>query len=265
MSFGNWILTGADGMVSARVRMVWKPAEDRLMFRLRISQIIRKKPFRALLSAGLGAAGFCTVFALCSELAVEACGNRVYRSVESAPPRRTGLLLGTARTVADGRGNLYFRYRIEAAAALYRAGKIEMILVSGDNSRKEYNEPLDMKLALIEAGVPEEAIAADYAGFRTLDSVVRAQRIFGQTQFTVISQAFHCKRAIYIARQHGIDAIGFAARDVKTTGAWLKNRLREVAARVAAVIDTRLLGRKPKFGGEPIELRFPEKRPENNR
>ncbi len=219
-------------------------------------RLFHKKSIRVLLATAVCAAS-AAMFLLLSNLAVERCGVRVHHSIETVPTRKTGLLLGTSRTVA-GRPNLYFRYRIEAAAQLYRAGKIEKIIVSGDNGRHSYNEPRDMKQALIAAGVPAEAITADYAGFRTLDSVVRAHRIFGQKEFTVISQEFHCNRAIYIAQRHGLDAIGFAARDVSFRPEFYRNRFREILARAAAVLDTRLLGRQPKFGGEPIPLDSPE-------
>lgn len=96
------------------------------------------------------------------------------------PANRAGLLLGTSRTVRSGRPNAYFYNRVDAAAALYHAGKVEYLVISGDNGRKGYNEPQDMKEALVGRGVPAEAIYLDYAGFRTYDSVVRMERYSGR-------------------------------------------------------------------------------------
>ena len=104
--------------------------------------------------------------------------------------------------------------------------KIEFIVISGDNSKKDYNEPLDMKNELIKAGIPPEKIYLDYAGFRTYDSVIRLDKIFGQKKFTVISQDFHNRRAIYIARHLNLQAIGFNAKDVDVYNGF-KTKLRE--------------------------------------
>ena len=101
---------------------------------------------------------------------------------------KVGLVLGTAKVLQNGRLNLYFKYRIEATVALYKEGKIEFVLVSGDNSVKGYDEPTDFKDELVKRGIPPEKIFLDYAGFRTLDSVIRAKEIFGQEQITIISQ-----------------------------------------------------------------------------
>lgn len=171
---------------------------------------------------------------------------------QTLPPSRAALLLGTAPKLADGRTNLYFQYRIEAAADLYRQGKVRHIIVSGDHSRQEYNEPDAMRQALIEHGIPAAAITPDYAGLRTLDSVVRARDIFGQSRYIIVSQPFHNERAVYLARTHGIEAYGYNARDVSIS--WgLKTRLREYGARVKMFWDL-LIGKEPKFGGDKIDL-----------
>lgn len=131
----------------------------------------------------------------------------VYRDVDKLPSYEVGLLLGTSPSV-NGMNNIFFSTRIEAAKTLYERGKIQHILVSGDNATKSYNEPEAMKKALIKAGIPESAITLDYAGFRTLDSVVRAREIFGQADgFIIISQPFHVERALFLARANGIEAI----------------------------------------------------------
>lgn len=171
----------------------------------------------------------------------------VFDSVTTIPKNKVGLLLGTGKYAASGNINLFYKYRIDAAVQLYKAGKIEYILVSGDNSRKDYDEPSDFKSDLIARGIPESKIILDYAGFRTLDSVVRAKEIFGQTSLTFISQKFHNQRAIYIANHFGIKAIGFNAKDV------YNRHFREYLARSKASLDL-VFNVQPKFLGQPITI-----------
>ncbi len=168
------------------------------------------------------------------------------------PNEKVGLLLGTSKDLANGNINPYFKYRIEAGAELFHAGKIQNIIVSGDNSVKHYNETEDMKLALIEKGVPENHIFEDFAGFRTLDSVVRAKEIFGQEHFIIISQEFHNERAVYLAQKNGLKAFGYNAQDVNSKFG-LTTNIREKLARVKVFIDL-LFGVEPKFGGEKIVI-----------
>ncbi len=177
----------------------------------------------------------------------------VYDRLEDVPFNKVGLLLGTSKKVQNGQPNLYFKYRIRAAAELYNAGKIEYILVSGDNSLKEYNEPIDMKKALMKQGIPDTAIVLDYAGFRTFDSVVRSKKVFGQEKVTVISQRFHNQRAIYIAHQKGLEAVGYNAQDISFSSG-LKVQLREKAARVKVFLDLYILHTQPKFLGKKIKI-----------
>ena len=139
----------------------------------------------------------------------------LYDRVEDLPEADVALVLGCAKTLSNGRSNLYFQYRIDAAAEAFTKGKCRYLIVSGDNSIQSYNEPDLMKEALILRGVPEDRIVCDYAGLRTLDSVVRANKIFGQRALLVISQQFHNERAIYIARQSGIEMIGLNAEDTE--------------------------------------------------
>lgn len=176
----------------------------------------------------------------------------LYDNAAQIPAHKAALLLGTSPTLADGRSNLYFTHRIRATAELYRAGKVRYIIASGDNRKHSYNEPDAMKAALIAQGVPPENITPDYAGLRTLDSVLRARDIFGQEGYIVVSQKFHNERAVYLARAHGIPAYGFNARDVAIR-AGLKTRLREYGARVKMFIDL-ATGRQPRHGGGRITL-----------
>lgn len=133
---------------------------------------------------------------------------------------------------------------------LYREGKVSYILASGDNSSISYNEPIYMQEALIRGGVPENRIILDYAGFSTLDSVMRAEMVFGQQQFIIISQRFHNERAVYIARGNGIDAIAYNA-DPVTGYAGFRAIFREIFARVKAIFDVHVFNHQPKFSGPP--------------
>jgi SanA protein len=165
---------------------------------------------------------------------------------------KVGLLLGTSKTMKNGSENDFFFNRIDAAVQLYQSGKIKYIIVSGDNSKTYYNEPLDMKTELIKRGIPDSVIHLDYAGFRTLDSVVRAKEIFGQNSYIIISQKFHNERAVYIARRKGIQAFGYNAKEVVAYKG-LKTKLREYFARDKVFLDF-LFGVEPKFMGERIKI-----------
>lgn len=185
-----------------------------------------------------------------------ATASRIFNSVDTIPANEVGLVLGTSKLTKSGKPNLHFNQRIEAAAALYHAGKVRCLLVSGDNHIVSYNEPSDMRDALMAAGVQASAITCDYAGFRTLDSVIRAKEIFGLSHCTIISEEFHCPRAVWIAQQHGLDAIAFAAPDVGLKSWSLRVNAREQLARSWCAVDLYLLHRAPKFLGpkEPILL-----------
>ncbi len=177
-------------------------------------------------------------------------------SADHLPRRNAALVLGCARTLPNGRKNRFFSARMEAAAELYRSRKVSVLIVSGDNHIRNYDEPSDMKLALVDLGVPPERIVCDYAGFRTLDSVLRAERVFGQDSFIVVSQRFHALRAVFLARCRGIQAYGYCASDpVLSRRALLRNTVRERFARVAALLDT-VFRRGAKFYGprEPLPV-----------
>ncbi|WP_299674173.1 ElyC/SanA/YdcF family protein [uncultured Dokdonia sp.] len=179
--------------------------------------------------------------------------DKTFSAVSDIKKNKVGLVLGTSKLLQNGRTNLYFTYRIEATVALYKEDKIDFVLVSGDNSTELYDEPTDFKEELIKRGIPEHKIFLDYAGFRTLDSVIRAKEIFGQEEITIISQEFHNERAIYLAGKNDIKAVGFNARDVSRRYG-LKVQLREYLARTKVFFDI-LFGVKPKFLGEKIEIK----------
>lgn len=176
----------------------------------------------------------------------------VTSDISKVPNAKVGLVLGTSKTLANGNKNYYFEYRMDAAEKLYKAGKVKYLIVSGDNSQKDYNEPQDMQKALRARGISKEKIFLDFAGLRTLDSVVRAKEIFGQNKFVVISQEFHNERAVYIAQKFGIEAYGFNAKDVNKH-AGFKTNLREKFARAKVFLDL-LLGVDPKFGGDKVMI-----------
>ena len=181
--------------------------------------------------------------------------NAPYIHVNAAevPQRRVALVLGCVPLLADGRANLFFQHRMRAAADLFNAGRVDYLLVSGDNHRAGYDEPTAMRDALVARGVPADRIVIDYAGFRTLDSVVRAKTVFGQTELCIVSQRDHAMRAVYIARAHGVSAVGFAAQDVGFHFG-LRTHLRESLARVRAVLDVKLLRREPRFHGPAVTI-----------
>jgi SanA protein len=184
-----------------------------------------------------------------------AAAGRIFRHTAALPTNDVALVLGTARLTAGGRPNLHFTQRVRAAAQLYHSGKVRHLLVSGDNHIASYDEPTDLRDALVALGVPDAAITRDYAGFRTLDSVVRANTVFGLRRFTIVTEEFHCPRAVWIARQRGLDAVAFAAPDLGPRWS-LRVKAREVAARAWCAVDLYLLGRQPRFPGpfEPIQL-----------
>jgi SanA protein len=196
----------------------------------------------------------CAVSLIVARLMVSrAARDRTYTDVYSVPHRHVGLVLGCPKKVLGGWPNPFFENRIAAAADLYFHNKVDYIVVSGDNHVQSYDEPVDMKNALVEKGVPPDRVYLDYAGFRTLDSVIRVKEIFGQDNVTIVSQNFHNQRAIFLANHHGVDAIGFDALDVAPQYA-LKTELREHFARVKAVLDVYLFHKQPHFLGQRIQI-----------
>lgn len=177
---------------------------------------------------------------------------KTFTEQENIPFNQVGLVLGTSRYMVNGQENLFFKSRIEAAANLYCSGKIKHILVSGDNGSTSYNEPRAMYKALREEGVAAEDISMDYAGFRTLDSVVRSKVVFQQDSITIISQGFHNYRALFIAEHYGIEAVAFNADPEQVPSQ--KPYLREYLARVKGVLDLYVLKKQPKFLGDEIHI-----------
>lgn len=187
---------------------------------------------------------------ICDRWVAFSASGRVFADAALVRPCETALVLGTKPVVEGGRSNQFFDTRMDAAAGLYRSGRVSHLIVSGDNHTAAYDEPSAMRGALMSRGVPDSAITLDYAGFRTLDSVVRAKSVFGQRRIVVVSQAFHCERAVFIAARYGIDAVGFAA-PTPTGAGWVMTRAREIGARVRAVLDACVVGTRPHFDEPP--------------
>jgi len=193
-----------------------------------------------------------TLLLTCNYTIKKAAEGKTFHKSINITKNKVGIVLGTARKLRNGQPNLYYIHRINATVSLYKAGKIDFVLVSGDNSSKYYNEPTHFKKDLIKNGIPENKIFLDYAGFRTLDSMVRAKAVFELDSVTVISQKFHNERAIYIAKKKGLHAIGFNAKDVSGKNG-LKVKIREYFARVKVFIDL-TTNKQPKFYGDKIKI-----------
>ena len=215
-------------------------------FAVRIGLLLKKRSVRIglLLAAALLPA--VALLILCANDQVARCARFVYADASQLPEHECALLLGTARIVQGKYLNEYFQSRIEAAVELYRSGKVRRIIVSGDNSRKDYDETTDMKNELIRHGIPEKDILMDYAGFRTLDSVLRARNLFGYSKYVIVSQQFHCERAVFLARAHGMEPVGFAAKEVSPRFRF-KRYFREPLARFKAWLDIYILHTRPHF------------------
>ena len=213
-------------------------------------QKMLKKIFLLLLLGGI----FVVAFVFYSKHTVQAYSEYCYFNTHEIPKNKVGLVLGTAKHLDRGYINKYYQGRVEAAIELFNAGRVEFLLISGDNGRKDYNEPEEFQQDLIKAGIPKEKIFLDYAGFRTLDSVIRAREIFGQSKFTIISQPFHNERAVFLARQNNMDAIAYNATDYSGNLA-RKVKMRERLAVVKAVLDVWVLGTEPRYLGNRIEIK----------
>jgi SanA protein len=192
---------------------------------------------------------FVVLLGVCNIWIVTSTENKVYSDLSKLPDHRVALVLGTSHRSVGGGPNPFFLYRIKTAAELYRLGKIDHFILSGDNRTKFYNEPIEMQKALIKEGVPATAITLDFAGLRTLDSVVRSKEIFGQTKITIITQSFHSYRALFISDYYNIDAVAMVAEDPDLDRT-IKVRMREYLARTIAVLDLYIFKTAPRHLGE---------------
>ncbi len=197
------------------------------------------------------------VFALlCNRWVINSTDAYVYKDLSLMPFNEVGVVLGTSKYLQSGKPSPEFRGRIEAAAELYRTGKVRHLIVSGANPDSTYNEPRAMYRELVKLGVPDNVITMDFAGFRTLDSIVRAQAIFGLSQFTVITQRYHSYRAVFLGRKMNMKVVAFLAAARSDGSPGLRNPPREILARVNAVLDIFLLGTQPKFLGKQEQIQL---------
>ena len=180
----------------------------------------------------------------------------LYSKIKKVPAKKAALLLGTAKYIAKGKKNYFYTYRVRAAVQLFKTGKVKAIVVSGDNGTKYYNETTAMQKDLIKAGIPSRYITLDYAGFRTLDSVVRAEAIFDLKDYIIVSQKFHLERALFIAKATGQKVIGFMAKDIPGTAAAYRMKAREYLARAKAFLDVYILHTEPKFYGKKEKVMY---------
>ena len=217
--------------------------------------MIKRLALSTLYLALVGFAVFSAVTLLANAVVINAKNSGVYDDVANTPQISVAVVLGTTKRSVGGGVNPFFAKRIEAAAELYKAGKVDHILVSGDNRHKSHNEPVDMLNSLTALGVPAEAITLDYAGFRTLDTVYRAKKVFELDKVLLVTQRYHAYRTLYLAEKAGLQAAAFAAGDPKES-TLVAAEMREYAARVKAVIDVHILRKQPHFLGEPEPIKI---------
>ncbi|WP_294902812.1 outer membrane permeability protein SanA [Tatumella sp. UBA2305] len=184
----------------------------------------------------------------------------IYENISDLPHREVGVVLGTSKYYRGGEPNQYYLYRIQGALNAYNSGKVNYLLLSGDNALQSYNEPRTMRKDLIKEGVDPSDIVLDYAGFRTLDSIIRTRKVFDTNDFIIITQRFHCERALFIAMHQGIQAQCYAVPSPKNM---LGIRIREVGARLAALADLYIFRSEPRFLGPLVPIPAVPEIPEN--
>lgn len=190
---------------------------------------------------GILAALCIAIMLICNQIVVNNAKGKVFAEIDSIKYNKVGLLLGTTPQARITKvTNYFFIYRIDAAEQLYKAGKIEKILISGDeHSLDGINETECMRDSLVARGVPASAIILDGKGYRTICSVVNANKVYGLKSFTIISQEFHNERAIYQAEHLGLDVKNIQAYNAKmpkSRRAFLTT-IREYFARVKMFLD----------------------------
>ena len=202
---------------------------------------LRRWPRIVLLSA-------CALAAVSSGLIyadVQSYRRAICPSVADAPSRPVAIVFGAAGDVLED--------RVSTGVTLYKAGKVQKLLMTGDNSRNNYNEPAAMKQQALAEGVPASDIVCDYAGFRTYDSLYRARDIFGVHSALLVTQRYHLPRALFIARCLGMNVVGVDAAKRTYAGQWGFD-VREVAAVEVAWIQSKLTRPHPKYLGKPEPL-----------
>ncbi len=209
-----------------------------------LSVPVLKRVTKGVIAVGFGGV---VVVLLCNWWVVRSTRQQIYFDIRQLPSNDVALVLGTSKFVRSGKENLFFKYRMEATARLWKEGKIKYIILSGNNDSEYYNELMDMQKALLKLGIPPDVMTLDYAGFRTFDSVVRCKEVFNQDKITIVSQNFHNARALYIGNHEGIEAVAFAAQDVPD-GYSFRTLIREYMARPYAMLDVYLIRPQPEKG-----------------
>jgi SanA protein len=184
---------------------------------------------------------------------VTSTSDKVFSETDALPANEVAVVMGTSSKLVDGTPNPFFEYRIKMAVTLFQTGKVKHFILSGDNRSRYYNEPIEMKKALLKNGVPESAITLDYAGLRTLDTIVRCKEIFGQDTVTIITQPFHCYRALFISNYYNMNAVAVMTED-PNPDAGMKVYIREYFARTKAILDLYILKSTPRHMGEKEPL-----------
>ncbi|MFE2150886.1 vancomycin high temperature exclusion protein [Streptomyces lavendulae] len=192
--------------------------------------------------------GLCVLALLPSTWTHVSAADRL-RTTARAPAAEVAVVFGAG--LWNGRPTPYLANRLDAAVELYRAGKVKVVLVTGDNSRREYDEPDAMRTYLTAHGVPDERVVSDYAGFDTWDSCVRAREIFGVRRAVLVSQGFHIHRAVALCQAAGVDAYGVGVDDAHDA-TWYYGGAREVFAAGKAALDA-VLRPDPTFLGPKEE------------
>lgn len=179
--------------------------------------------------------------------------GRTFTKLSKLPAQKCALVLGTSPKTVGGRANPYFITRMDAVTALYNIGKVKRIIVSGEKS-KNYDEPKAMKNYLIfTGGIPPSAIIEDPKGFNTQASIFRCKYIYQENNIIIVSQGFHNLRALFMARNEGMDAYAYDAQDVNSNESFYRNHAREFLARVKAVF-LYIFNISPEISGEKVKI-----------
>jgi SanA protein len=173
----------------------------------------------------------------CNLAVTSAAKGRMYTDPSKIPAKPVALLLGTSPIGRSGNPNQFFLRRIDATVKLYKEKKFSRLIISGANRPEEFNEPEEMKTALVKQGVPDSIMELDGEGFRTINSIVRAKDVYGADSILIISQEFHNERALFLAKHKGIDAVAFNAETTSSRRWRIQMKMRESLARVKAVLE----------------------------
>ena len=199
------------------------------------------------------------LFVVSSRLYSAASAQAQIYNLEDVPEKPVAIIFG-AQVNRSGRPSAMLADRVQMGVELYETGKVKALLLTGDNSTVNYNEPEAMRQYALELGVPDAALVLDYAGFRTYDSCYRARDIFQVDQAILVTQAFHLDRALLTCNGLGIVAVGVAADVLRPTGyarsSLLRSMVREIPSTTFAVVDL-LSGRLPMYLGDPLPI-FPD-------